>query len=401
MVSLEDVVSLIRVADQKSEASFGLKLIFNKTAKTNISLISRTKEQHRTLFDLDTGKNEKIEQIKDEQRICIELNLPIELNYYASINNLLNSPFPIQKEQIFYLFDCDYLNNGEEKNDSIEKFWHLNELKAFLKEIASFTNTAFNKTTYYFVTTNMLVEISSDFKKEDLNELPDIESIKQISSEVLVGTDVETRKKLFIEELVQLMAREKIVLSTVAEKWAEIASQYRKSFNLYLSEFSYHKIKISSQQDFIELNDRLHNTIGKYSGFLLAIPGGYIFIIKYFDFSGNSPSKDAILLMLGILYFVIIQFVLLRNLKEAHAGIQRDIDTLLSRLGNHDEFNEVRIALGLKKTEILPKQKKKIHLIQYVTCSVLLVTIFSFIVIHQEQLLSPILEIFVRLFCQH
>src|SRR5699024_3240172 len=122
--------------------------------------------------------------------------------------------------------------------------------------------------------------------------------------------------------------------------------------------------------------------------YILAIPVAYVLIIRFYDFDGQTLLKDTILMFIGILYFIVIWWVLLSNLDNAFENIIRDIERFLNRFQSENILSEIRKDLKQKKVKVIPKQKNKIRIVKAVSISILAISIGTYLCIYWNEIFA-------------
>ena len=110
-----------------------------------------------------------------------------------------------------------------------------------------------------------------------------------------------------------------------------------------------------SNEHFQKLVDRIYESIGKVSSYIFGIPIGYILLINNFDFSGEQCFKNTSLLFLGIIFLILIWFVLFKNIDESIKSIEKDIDDFLGKIKNIKELEDIHQKLETLKSSELKK----------------------------------------------
>src|SRR5699024_11120973 len=96
-----------------------------------------------------------------------------------------------------------------------------------------------------------------DYSVDDIDNLKISDNICQTISEVASVPNKETKIRLFINELINQLPTESERFSKILKNWDLIIDYYLKSFRIFTSEFSFEKIKTSSQEYFQDLTDRI------------------------------------------------------------------------------------------------------------------------------------------------
>lgn len=367
--------------------SFGFEGDFHVKTESELNLlIDIPKNLFREIYLISNSKSIEPEEAKISDEIHIAIDTSKLNGYFETIEEFIKAnKYSLPKDD-YYIFELDYLNSGGQKNEIIANHEKVIYLIGFLEKIATHIQTSRGVKNLVFQKPDKICTIKIDYNSRLLKEYKLSNNVKDVESHVLSNSDKETRIKLFNEELINILNKTNGDFLSIVNNLNKIIDSYKSSFSLYLSEFSFQKVKASSQEYFHDLTDRIYSTIHKFSTYILAIPIAYIFILRFFDFSGDSLSKDFFLLSIGILYFLVIWFVLLNNLSKAFETIVTDIDRFLERIENEESLEEIIDNLNNQKNNLIPNQKNRILVVRIITLIILFLTIIAFIYIHYNYL---------------
>jgi|SRR5690554_4926987 len=367
--------------------SFGFEGDFYVKTESELELLNEIpKELFRELYLTNNGKTIDLKKVKISEKIHVAIDTSRVDGYYENLEEFINvNKYNVPKND-FYIREIDYINSNDQKNDIIENHKKVINIIGFLVEVATHSQTSRGIKSLVFQKPDKICTIKIDYTPEFLKEKELTDNFEDINLHVLSNSDKETRIKLFNEELINILNQTTGEFTSIVNNWNNIITSYKSSFALYLSEFSFQKVKSSSQEYFHDLTDRIFSTIHKFSTYILAIPIAYIFILRFFDFSGDSLSKDSFLLAIGILYFLVIWFVLLNNLTRAFETIENDINRFLERIKNEDSLKEIIDNLNTQKSSLIPNQRNRILVVKIITIVILMLTIFAFVYIHYDYL---------------
>lgn len=179
-----------------------------------------------------------------------------------------------------------------------------------------------------------------------------------------------------MNELINFLEKNNKSYEKLIQGWDNLISNYNKSYSLFLSGFSFEKIKTSSTEHFQKLVDKIYESIGKAANYIFGIPIGYILILNNFDFSGLSILKNFILLLLGLIFLLLIWFILFKNIDESIEAIKFEIIDFIEKIETVSELDSIKNKLeNLKEVEI-KKQYNKLKIVKTLT-----IVIYSIIVI--------------------
>ena len=334
------------------------------------------------IYEVKNKRSKQLNDIEINDRLSITFNLYDIDGYHEYFEDFLSLNKYKVPDKDFYIHDIKYLSTEEDYNELISKHKYIVSIIDFLDKIAFEENYHVTIKMLTFQNPNQVLSTKIDYGIESLKYVDDSVDIAILKNNVINCSDSETKIKLFNNELVALLNKEGNNFKNILKSWDKIVNNYKNSHSLYAAEFSFEKIKTTSQEHFHDLTDRMYSTIHKFSGYILAVPVAYIFIIRFFDFSGNNLLRDVSLLSVGLIYFLFVWFVLLDNLDKAFTTIESDIKRFENLLSENDEMKEIKNRLKSQKKDFIPDQKNKIIVVRWVSALVLLVTMFAFVYIH-------------------
>jgi len=388
-MSLESLIYIRSQLNEVSQQSFGVAGVIQNIESETIKHLENLGEQVvREILLTEKSEVLSLNEIGVGQTISISIDLSGYSNYYESIKHFISvNKYSLVNEK-FYIHELEYNHGVSDTNKLIENYLHLQNYLRFLESISTHTINYPNKKEFFYQKHDQVIVIDADYNKTLLNGTEIKNDLNNLVKQIEDQSDHLTRKKLFTTELINIVDTKNSKLENVIRNWNEIESNYKKSYEVYLAEFSFNKIKTSSQEYFHQLTDRIYSTIHKFSGYILAIPVAYVFIIRYFDFEGESFEKDTLLFSIGVLYFLVIWFVLLSNLSMAFEAITKDINKFMDRIKSEPSLNEIHSELNTQVTKILPKQGWKIWLVKTSSLIILGVIIFAYLRIYGADIIK-------------
>jgi hypothetical protein len=373
--------------------SFGFKGLFILKDSTDEELIRKFSDsQIREIYYQENQNTADHKKLLIGEKVIVLIDLSKFDYYYEDFKEFLASNKYSLKNEDFYIFDLDYHHSLSEKNKKITNFLKIQSIISFLKKLSTYEKETKGLLELFFNKPDKICSIIIDYNEDNIADLSLIKSITDLNLHVFETSDKETRIKLFTNEMMNLLSSKDFQFRTVLKNWDLINGSYRNSFQIYLSEFSFEKIKTSSQEYFHELTDRIYSTINKFSAYILAIPVAYILILRFFDFDGENFAKDSFLVVIGLLYFIVIWFVLLNNLSKAFETIENDISKFIKRIRNEENLTEITDSLENQKTKLIPNQKRKIMLVRIVSIIILIMTIGAYFSIYLENICELLSE---------
>lgn len=360
--------------------------VINSLSTEDISTLKSISEY---IVDSYLVKNNSSISIEDNisqyvgENVFVEIKTGDIANYYETFFDFVSgNKFSITKSD-YYIAELDYLDGESSPPRELIDFQINLQLIDFLIELSDYKKEIGNSMLELFFYKNEKgVTIKINYDVDDFKNIK-IKKIKELEEQVVSGNNSIEKRKLFVYELIAELSKSGETYVNVIKKWDIIVENFERSYNLYLSGFSFEKIKTSSIEHFHKLTDRIYETISKVSSYLFGIPIGYILLINNFDFSGKNFGKNFALLLLGIAFFSLIWSVFFKNIKESIKAIEKDIDKFLDKIKGNADLSEIVIELRRLKNKSVKKQKKKLNIVKACSVIILIITIGVFCYIHK------------------
>lgn len=392
-MNLESFISFRKNLQEVPKTSIGLEGLYVINNQFDIVLLQQfEKSDIRELYHQVTKDTAILEELEIGDKLIIKIDLFKFPTYYEDKSEFIQSNKLKLQQDEFYIFEIDYRHNESDKHNFIENYLDIQRLITLLTEVCAYPKKSADKLELLFHQPENFYSLLIDFDANDLEQLTNIKSAVKVRSQILESVDSETYRSLFVNEMMKILSNEGISFRNLLKHWNLIYFGYKNSLQLYLADFSFEKIKTASHEHFHELTDKIYSSINKFSSYILAIPVAYILIVRFFDFEGTSLAKDTFLIIIGLLYFVIIWFVLLNNLNSAFTAIQNDITSFLDRIKNQKYLEEVATTLEAQKTKVIPSQKRKIKLVRVISLIILTLTLLAYCYIYHQIIIISLLK---------
>ena len=380
--SIVEVKRLITLKETDSVSITGFLVI----TTTNIEYIELMLD-NEIIEVLTVGEPDEIKNIfKEDINNFIDAQVHLEIRtggvncYYETVNDFLNGNKFKLKSELFYIAENDcYSVETQHFNELINNYNKNIVLIDFLNSLSHTQHPVGNQLKYYFYRiSNSIVEVDIKYSVNDLIFFSELEGLNELKKEFSDTISHKDKRELFINELVNFIESNSSDYLTIVKNWKTILNSYNKSYKLYLAGFSFEKIKASSNEDFHKLLDRIYDSISKVSGYIFGIPIGFILLLNYFDYTGSLIFKNIVILILSILFFVLIWFILLRNIKESIVAIETDIDDFINLISSVPVLNPIKEKLEYLKKDSIKKQRNKLLIVKGVTISIFALTVIVF-----------------------
>ncbi|WP_209390134.1 hypothetical protein [Chryseobacterium sp. RR2-3-20] len=380
---IENIILLKQRLTNLQTVDFGIKGSIKSLKSTDINIIKNVWNFIDEIFKAESNETIYIDNIHDFLSFQVEIIVKIGdvPGYYKTFNNFLSSNKIKCLSKKFYIEELNYREDVDTIIPSIVNAYKLNlQIILLLSKIADYKKEQGNKLELFFYKSEKGVSLDVAYSENDLYNLR-AAKIVDLKTQLLDSIDSSERKQLFLNELISDLDKNGSTYANLLKDWETIIANYEKSFKLYLSGFSFDKIKTSSLEYFQKLSDRLYDSINKVSSYIFGIPIGYILLINNFDFKGEQTLKNISLVTLGILFFLIMWFVFFKNIAEAIGAIEGDIRKFKEKIENRSELKEITTELSNLEDKSIKSQKNKLFLVKVLSAIILIVTILIFLII--------------------
>lgn len=315
------------------------------------------------------------------KNVSIEFKIGAIGSYYETREEFVNKNKFNLNNSDYYIKEINYRSNNSISNEFIKRYETNIKLINFLKKVCDYEKSlGMILKLFYYKTVNG-IELDIDYTFEDLYKINFTIEEKFIDKiqEPINGND---KKQLFINELINFLDKNGNSFQKLILGWETLLLNYERSYSLFLSGFSFDKIKNSSTEYFQNIADRIYDSIAKASNYIFGVPIGFIFLINNFDFTGNSILKNSGVLFLGILFFIMIWYILFNNINQSIKAIEKDLERFLNKIKTIKELNEIYTELLEFKDNDIQQQYRKIVIVKILTSIIFGVFVYTYIYIY-------------------
>ncbi|BBE51195.1 hypothetical protein OYT1_ch1650 [Ferriphaselus amnicola] len=254
----------------------------------------------------------------------IEMRLPS--NFFCSMEDILKAPLRrLSYPERFYLKDIDYQYSGDRNSapQIVRQYIAAIQLFSSLEKSADHIGgIAGDKSLVFLQKTK--VEISSKYFDKDLR---DISHLSEFESEYINSDTHQEQKRTIIKtalfELFQ--GTGKIAFSDVLARFDEIFDKVQSSYQLYVAEFSFQKVKAEVEKEKLDAMIKLNKVFSDVQSQLLAVPVALVLVGGQMEDKASWTGKN-ILIWLGALIFAILMDLLIRNQLHTLNAVKQEID---------------------------------------------------------------------------
>lgn len=301
---------------------------------------------YQTLVDNNIIENLTTETPKVGDEVLLDFSLLKlkTLGFYNTVDLFIcNNRYEIPSEEI-------YIN--ESKQYLTETIFYLNYI-SIVNLINELQNNA--KHNYDDVEIKNLIfvrEEKSLFMKLDYNGstfntinryiFEDINSF----IEILKDNNFQDKKNIYLNELIEFCLKfdEEIRFESLLNHFNAFKDNSFSTYNFYLRNFSYNKLKLEIDSKAIEFNQKLQAVINDSQTKLIAIPTAFILVLSSIDYEKIDSPKNFIAVG-GLFIFSTLLQLFINNQKSSIKFIQENLDYYKSTFKNHDR-KEVEKSLS-------------------------------------------------------
>jgi len=177
---------------------------------------------------------------------------------------------------------------------------------------------------------------------EDL-DLIDDSSLNNITNfiEILGENIAPDRKNIYINELIDylLPIEEKDRFSYLIKNFDEFIHRASASYNYYLRNFSYNKLKIELDTKALDFVIKIQGVVNESQTKLIAIPAAIVFACTTLEYEKINSIKNYLILVGMIMFCIFIQ-IFINNQKSALKFIENNITIYKQSFSNNKQILE-------------------------------------------------------------
>lgn len=305
----------------------------------------------------------------------LECQLPEQ--FFLSLDDLLVaasrriSPIPR-----FYLADSDCLYDGDETKLPPPAQYYLAAAKLYslLGTIADHQGGVGGAKTLIFLNKEK-IEITPQY---DVNDLHELASLKSFESEFITSNTHREQKKTIIKTaLFELFAgRIKFPFAELLNRFDDFVEKVRSSYELYVAEFSFQKIKAEVDKDKFDAILKLNKVFSDIQNQLLAVPVALVLVGGQMEDKAAWTSKN-VLIWLGALVFSILMELLIRNQRNTLKAVKQEIDQQRHQVESKYQSIAERFSESYREVDArYTHQRRLIAIVEFLVAASFAVTSF-------------------------
>lgn len=262
----------------------------------------------------------------------LECHLPN--NFFLSLNDVLSIPaLRIAPLDRFYLADSDCLYETGEPNipKLVQYYLSAAKLYSLLEKVVDHQGGVGDKKTLIFLQ-NGKIEITSQYGVEDLRDLASLNSFD--ADFIASNTHQEQKQTIVKTALLELFSgRSRVPFAELLNNFGHFFDKVRASYELYVAEFSFQKVKAEVEKEKLEAMVKLNKVFSDIQSQLLAVPVALVLVGGQMEDKSAWTSKN-VLIWVGALVFAVLMDLLIRNQRNTLQAVKEEIDQQKQQIGS-------------------------------------------------------------------
>lgn len=358
---------IVQIIISSSSIIIGENVLFCQHQINDLEFISQ-------LYEENVIENTSIDSYKINDIVILEFSLTSLLSkgFYYNVDIFLKwNYYEFPKREIYIYELKNYLaetGNFKEEYNSI-----INLVKQ-IKEISKYSYQEDELLNSIIVREEKSLFLILKYSFDDLKSI-DKEKVSLIESfiDILKSHITMDKKNIYLNQLVEFLYKEEeqTRFSYLIRNFDKYIKKSSATYNYYLRDFSYNKLKIELDSKALEFSQKLQSVINDSQTKLIAIPTALVFVLSTLDYENINAIKNYLALVGLILFCIFIQ-IFINNQKSAIAFIEENINYYKGTF--KDDINEIKESF--KKVELEKnKQIKRLFQIQILLWLIPIITI--------------------------
>lgn len=275
---------------------------------------------------------------------AFECHLPT--GFFGSLDDLLNAAARrITAPTRFYLADSDSLYGGDEARLPPVGQYYLaaTNLFALIGKASDHQGGVGDAKTLVFLHKEK-IEITPQYGAADLHELKNLKAFE--ADFIATETHLEQKRTILKTVLFDMFSgKKKLPFAELLRRFDEFIEKVQASYQLYVAEFSFQKIKAEVEKEKLDAMVKLNKVFSDVQSQLLAVPVALVLVGGQMEDKGAWTSKN-VLIWLGALVFAILMDLLIRNQRHTLKAVNQEIDQQRQQIESKyqaisDRFSEI------------------------------------------------------------
>ena len=294
------------------------------------------------LSDKGLIANSFIENYKINEDIVLEFLISKirSQGFYMSKDSFLEwNRYDYPKKRVYIYKTNEFLINNTFFG---KRYATIIDLKDILCQNAKFSHKEDEILNLLIVREDKSLLLYLKYLPEDL-DLIDDSSLNNITNfiEILGENIAPDRKNIYINELIDylLPIEEKDRFSYLIKNFDEFIHRASASYNYYLRNFSYNKLKIELDTKALDFAQKIQGVVNESQTKLIAIPAAIVFACTTLEYEKINSIKNYLILVGMIMFCIFIQ-IFINNQKSALKFIENNITIYKQSFSNNKQILE-------------------------------------------------------------
>lgn len=268
---------------------------------------------------------------KSDKKQTIEYQLPV--NFFFNLEEVLQScDRRLSPPDRFYLLEGDcHCKHGEYSSytDEIKNYFIAADLINAILSISDYQGGIGSEKTIIFLGKEKL-EFKINYTIADLSFDIDLSGFRS----TYVDSEIHReQKKTIIKTILFEMfsGRDIVPISELLGEFDEFIKRVNASYQLYVSEFSFEKVKEQIEKEKLEATTKLNKVFSDIQNQLLAVPAALVLAGGQMVQDHGWSTKN-ISIWLGVVVMAIFMSMLIRNQRNTLQAVKKEIDLQWSQL---------------------------------------------------------------------
>jgi hypothetical protein len=294
-------------------------------------------------------------------------------NFVKSLDELVeNTNTQVSFPERFYIADLDLFYEGNRAScpQSIMMYFNACQFYDSLSKLADHQGGIGSKKTLIILGKHK-IEITQEYSSQNLTSLDGLQNF--IDEYVHTGIHKD-QKLLIIKTVLNEMFCGRISFADVLNCAEELFSRVSASYHLYVSEFSFKKVKAEIEKEKLDATVKLNKVFSDIQNQLLAVPAALVLAGGQMENIGGLSSKNLVI-VLGVLVFSVFMDLLVRNQSNTLEAVNYEITLQREQIeAKHklmvSQFSDVYRQIALRYDH----QKRLLRVVSGLVCLTLAVT---------------------------
>lgn len=283
---------------------------------------------------------------KDESTGFIEFQVPQSNDSFFALkfDDLIATPTrKCKAPEEFYIAELDFFYPKDAvENISVEAYIDFTKLIDCLQKIADHS-TKVPSFRAIFLHGEKL-DLSLDFKVDDLVRLERLEDfINDFVQSDIHKTQKATIIKGVLFEMLNSGEINRFTLPCITKRFSEFVDRLYANYELYVSEFSFEKIKNQVEKEKFEFILKMNKVFSEIQNQLLAIPAALLLVGSQMSVTSGLSTKNFII-WIGALVFALFISLLIRNQRNTLKAIKLEFDSQWLEIKKKHQRVEERLS---------------------------------------------------------